>query len=1090
MSTACPVCDFACPPDFAFCPMCGTGLAEGTASPPRPVAPSGEERLATLQQLMPAGLAEQVRTAADRAAESERRQVTVLFADLSGFTAFAETLDAEDVAAIVDRCLRAMADAIYRYRGTVDKYIGDCIMALFGAPVAHEDDSERAIRAALEMRDRIAALDAELRETAAAGTPLLSLHVGINTGLVVAGAVGSDRRREYTVLGDAVNVAARLESAAGSGEVLAGESTHRLARHAVAFEPLGQLSVKGRTEPISAFRVLGLLDEPRSARGLEALSLAAPLVGRDDELGALLVAFDQMLCGRTQVVSLIGEAGAGKSRLLRELLARLEAEGRLAAARVAVRHAACSSLGEEVYGVLAAVFRDAWGVAPDDPPDQAQRKIVAGLAGLGQDADAVAHTAPLVGHVLGVEYDDPRLRYVEPEQLKRQLFLVVRDLFERRLQHGPFVLVVEDLHWADAASLELLRFVIDRLGDRHLLLLLAHRPTIDAGALVSGRATYTAIRLAPLSSAASGALLDAFFGPSAGRIPASLRELLVVRAGGNPFYLEEVVRSLIEADVLVREGDGWACTADVATVEVPPTVQGVLLARLDRLPPRARRLVQEAAVLGMTVGARLLRAVCSGPDTLEADLGVLQDAELLEELPKPVGAPAAAERRYRFVHALIQEVAYHSLLVRRRTELHGRAGGALEQLCGGRPERLEDLEALGRHFGASTDKLKGARYLMAAGDWAGAIYANEDAARYYRRALETLAACDPATARPDRLAAGERLADVLGPAGRRDEALEQYEVILRAYEEDGERPTQARLRRKIGALHWAAGDRTEAQAHYRAGLALLDGAVSHIELAHLYQEMGRLAFRGGDNEQAISWAERARALAEQLAAVVTAPEARREAAAVIAHAHDTRGVALARTGRLEEAVMEVERCVAVAQEHELPQVACRAHTNLGVLYSTLDPGRAIETCLAGLELAKKIGDLGLQPWLYANLAGAYCTFTGQCEDEGIAAARAAIELDRQLGQLDHLAVPLIVLGQIYQCHGEPEPALQCYQEALSLAEEIQEPQLLFPCYDGLATLHLELGDEVLAEQFMLRAQQLCEQAGLDADSLLVLPFLS
>jgi adenylate cyclase len=171
-------------------------------------------------------------------------------------------------------------------------------------------------------------------------------------------------------------------------------------------------------------------------------------------------------------------------------------------------------------------------------------------------------------------------------------------------------------------------------------------------------------------------------------------------------------------------------------------------------------------------------------------------------------------------------------------------------------------------------------------------------------------------------------------------------------------------------------------------------------------------------------------------------------------------------------------------------VACRAYTNLGVLYSTLDPRRAIETCLAGLELAKKIGDLGLQPWLYANLAGAYCTFTGQCEEEGIAAARAAIELDRQLGQLDHLAVPLIVLGQIYQCHGEPEPALQCYQEALRLAEEIQEPQLLFPCYDGLATLHLELGDETLAEQFMLRAQQLCEQAGLDADSLVVLPFLS
>ena len=185
----------------------------------------------------------------------------------------------------------------------------------------------------------------------------------------------------------------------------------------------------------------------------------------------------------------------------------------------------------------------------------------------------------------------------------------------------------------------------------------------------------------------------------------------------------------------------------------------------------------------------------------------------------------------------------------------------------------------------------------------------------------------------------------------------------------------------------------------------------------------------------------------------------------------------------------VEKAVALSEEHELLQVACRAYSNLGVLCGTLDPARAIESSLTGLELAKRIGDLGLQPWLYANLAGAYCTFTGQCEQEGIAAARAAIDLDRQLGQLDHLAVPLIVLGQIYQCHGDAPAALDCYQEALRLAEEIREPQLLFPCYEGLATVYLERGDDAQAEHYMIRAQQLCEQAGLEPDSLMVLPFL-
>jgi adenylate cyclase len=198
---------------------------------------------------------------------------------------------------------------------------------------------------------------------------------------------------------------------------------------------------------------------------------------------------------------------------------------------------------------------------------------------------------------------------------------------------------------------------------------------------------------------------------------------------------------------------------------------------------------------------------------------------------------------------------------------------------------------------------------------------------------------------------------------------------------------------------------------------------------------------------------------------------------------------MARSGGAEAAVEQLECSLTVAREHELLQAACRAHTNLGVLYSVLDPGRAIETCLDGLDLARKIGDLGLQPWLYANLAGAYCTFTGQCEEQGITAAHQAIELDRQLGQLDHLAVPLIVLGQIYQCHGEPARALQYYQEALSLAEQMGEPQLLFPCYDGLATLSLEAGDEAEAERYMVKAQEICERAGLDPESLVVLPFL-
>ena len=1016
--------------------------------------------------------------------------MTVLFADLSGFTALSERLDPEDVRAFQNDLFREMAAAIARYEGFVEKFVGDAVMAVFGAPVAHEDDPERALRAALAMHQRMAGINHRWERRL--GRPL-ALHVGVNTGPVVAGTLDSASGGAYAVTGDTVNVASRLQSAAQPGQTLVSFVTHRLTEHVFAFEPLGEVAIKGKALSIAVYRALGLRDAPASARGLEAHGLVAPLVGRADELDALQAAFARMQRGRAQVVSLVGEAGVGKSRLLREWLGTLEAEGRFGS--MAVRRATCSSLGEQPYAVFAAFFRDAYGVGPDDTLEVAREKLGSGLRALGADADDAARIAPLLGYVLGVETGD-QLRHVDAEQLKRQIFLALRRLIEWRLRQGPLVLVVEDLHWADAASVELLQFVADRLADSQLMLVTTSRPTFDARALVTTRATHAAIRLLPLSAGDSEVLLGAFFGASVEGLPIRLRQLIVERAGGHPFYLEEIVRALIGDGVLVRENAGWRCTADAATVDVPPTIQGLLLSRVDRLPLATRRVVQEAAVLGPVFDATLLRRVTSEPAACDSALALLQESQLLEEAAPAAGEskPLTATRsRYRFTNTLVQDVVYQSLLVRRRSELHGRVGQVLEASVGRHPQRLEDVEALGHHFSLSDEPLKGVRYLMQAGDWARGIYANDDAVRHYERVLTTLGECEGGEA--ERFAVRERLGDLLAPMGRREAAREHYEAALARHREAGDRPAQARLHRKIGGLHWDAGDRTRALAGFQAGLALLEGETEQIELAHLYQEMGRLAFRSGDNLGAIHWAERALAHAERLAGIPSGaaasldPDTRRQAALAASHAYNTLGVALVRTGRLSEAVGHIERSVAVAQTHELLQAACRGYTNLGVLYSTLDPKRAIETCVNGLETARRIGDLGFQSRLQTNLAVAYCALTDRCEEQGIVAAQAAIDLDRQLGQLDHLAVPLIVLGQIQQCHGQPELAFGYFREALELAEEIGEPQLLFPCYDGLATLHLDRGEEVEAEQYLLKAQQVCERAGLEPDSLMVLPFL-
>ncbi len=487
----CPGCGNACAPDFAFCPRCGDRLAaaqapasagagsgattpKAAASPFPLSAPLGASASAPAP---PADALAAIRAVAaseiksgtlrDAAAplpsgshEADRRQVTVVFADLSGFTAMSERLDPEEIRALQGELFHEAAGAIQRYEGFVEKFVGDAVMAVFGAPVAHEDDPERALRAALLIHERAAVLNQ--RWASRLGQPLV-LHIGINSGPVVAGNLGPGSGAAYAVTGDTVNTAARLLSAA----------------------PAGQTLVSG-TE------------------------------------------------------------------------ARLDG--------VTVRAASCSSLGGQPYGVFVTFFREAYEVTPDDTLDTIREKLTSGLLALGGDEEEPARIAPLLAYLLGLGVSGP-LEHLEPEQLKRQLFLALRRLVERRLLQGPLLLVVEDAHWADAASIEVLQYLVDRLADRPLMLVVTHRPAFDAGALVTSRATHSAIRLTPLSPAESREFLSAMFGAPGDVIPAAVRELILARAGGHPLFLEEVVRSLAERGALVKGERGWECAQAVAALD-------------------------------------------------------------------------------------------------------------------------------------------------------------------------------------------------------------------------------------------------------------------------------------------------------------------------------------------------------------------------------------------------------------------------------------------------------------------------------------------------------------------------------------------
>lgn len=1025
LGAVCPQCGGELAPGAKFCHHCGHSLAVPQASAPPAPLPVDPAR-ARLEQYIPRELLTKLEVArATRSVEGERRIVTILFCDVQGSTAMAEQLDPEEWAEIMNGAFAHLIAPVYRYEGTLARLMGDAILAFFGAPIAHEDDPRRAVLAGLDILQGIQGYRERVKREWGGE---INVRVGINTGLVVVGEVGSDLRVEYTAMGDAVNLAARMEQTATPGTVQISGNTYTLVKTLFDCESLGDIQIKGKAHPVAAYRVLGKLAAPRPARGLESYGLSTPLVGRDDELRELLAIFDRMLRGHTQVVSIIGEAGAGKSRLLREFLSRLEMQGRLDESAAHVWSAACSSLGEQPYGVFAGFFAHAYGVIRGDSPAVAERKLRAAFRALGASEEEVERALPLVGHVLGIEQAGAGLPAVEPEQIQRQLFLAVRSLVELHLQQGPLLLVAEDLHWADAASIELLRFLADRLENARLLVLLTHRPPSDSGSLPTDLPAYTALRLAPLPADEVQALLDAYFGTASARIPDGARKLIVERAGGNPFYAEEIVRGLIEAGTLKHEADSWIWTANVTTLDVPATVQGVLLARLDRLPPVTLRFAQEAAVLGPAFDETVLREVCSDPASMEAYLDDLYRVRLVEQIPRTSRANGHAELRYRFTHILIQEVAYESLLLRRRTEMHGHVAETLEELCRGRPGRLEDLEALGHHYSLSANKLKGARYLIAAGDWARNLYANEDAARYYRRALGALSKCDQPECWTERRTAHERLGDVQLLTGEFAEAEQSFRRA---------REGEADLARRV-ELWCKEGSTWEKRGEYGRALA---------------------AFQAAEDEvQAQETAQPAAALAR--------PRAELEL---------SRGLVYHRQGDDRRTEVAAEHALALLEEEESDAIVNATYLLATAAWRRGDPARAETFLRRGLAMAEQLGNRSRLAACYSGL-GQIAVNRGDYA-EADACEQRALEIYRQVGDQFRVAVSWNNLGVSAFERGDYTRAEECYRRSLAIREPMGDQGGLAVSWANLGEVAQHRGEYAGAEEHYLRSLALYQQIG-------------
>jgi class 3 adenylate cyclase len=705
----CGQCGIELAPDDQFCMECGTPVAAPAPQPaPARLAPPAPA------SYTPAHLAERI-ISSRGALEGERKQVTVLFADLKGSMELLADRDPEEARRILDPVLERMMEAVHCYEGTVNQVMGDGIMALFGAPLAHEDHAVRACYAALRMQEAVKQYAEEIRRTEGA---TVQIRVGLNSGEVVVRSIGSDLRVDYTAVGQTTHLAARMEQVATPGSILLAPATLQLAEGYVQVKSLGPVQVKGLGELICVYELSSAGTAHSRLQAAAARGLTQ-FVGRDAELGTLRRTLDQAGNRHGQIVALVGEPGVGKSRLVWEFSHAHRTQGWLVLQSGSVSYGKATS-----YLPVIDLLKRYYGIESQDDHRRMREKVLGKLLALDR---ALEPTQPAFLALLDVPTDDAQWESLDPPQRRQRTLDALKRLLLRESQEQPLLLVFEDLHWIDTETQALLDSLVESVPTARILLLVNYRPEYEHA--WHRKTYYQQLRLDPLPAVNAGELLTVLLGDAAALQP--LQALLIERTEGNPFFVEESVRTFVESGVLAGEPGAYRLAKPFASTQVPATVQAVLAARIDRVAPEDKRLLQCAAVIGKDIPYPLLQDIAElSEPQLRNGLARLQAAEFLYE------ARIFPDQEYTFKHALTHEVAYGSLLQDRRRALHALIVDAIEKRYHDR--LVEQVELLAHHAfrGGLWEKAVG--FLWQAGLKAQARSAHREAAGYLELALEAL----------------------------------------------------------------------------------------------------------------------------------------------------------------------------------------------------------------------------------------------------------------------------------------------------------------------------------------------------------------
>jgi len=1077
----CPRCGSQNPAESTFCIECGQRLDQPAQVSPLPSAAPQPA------SYTPRHLVEKVLTSRS-ALEGERKQVTVLFCDIADSSELAQQLDPEIMHQLMDQVLRLMAEAVHRYEGTVNQYLGDGLMALFGAPVALEDHAFRAIQAALAIQETIRGYSTQFRHDH--GVEIL-LRLGLNTGLVVVGRIGDDLRMDYTAVGNTTHLAARLQTLAEPGTILITEATHRLVESYIRSEALGPVEVRGQREPVMVYKVTGR-QRWRSRLEISAERGLVALVGRQRELALLHDCLARVEAGRGQVVGTVGEAGLGKSRLLYEFHTSLER------GRVTWLEGQCLAHGQATpYLPFLEILRMNFHIEEGDNPLQMQEKLRQGIHRLNASLEG---SIPFLEALFSLPGADDALRHLEPKDKRQQTFEAIRALALVGSQRRPLVLVFENLHWLDQSSEDCLAVLLESLADMPVLVLTTHRP----GYMVrwADKTYYTQITLALLTEAETEAMAATLLGSR--DIPPGLLRLIQEKAGGNPLFIEEVTHALEERGLFVRHNGGLQWTGD-AEVEFPDTIQDIMRARIDRLAEPVKRTAQTAAVIGREFGLRLLTRLSDMAAEVQHGIETLKHLEFIHEkrfLP---------ELEYRFKHAVIQDVAYQSLLAQRRRELHGAIGQAIEDLY---VDRLEEHTAiLAYHYARSAYQHKAIVYALLAGDQAARFYANAEATIYYEQAL-TIARALPMSPEAQgvmwQIDATLKLAAVGGGQDleRDRQNLEQVRPLAKALHDE---PRLARVLYWLGRLHYVRGNFQAAIEHARQSIEIADrlgddalaappvnlmGRVYILQadfarasqlLARSAEQMHQLGNRSeeataagfagyafgflGEFEQALAYVDHGIHLAQEM----QNPFAEAAAYQYRANVHDQRGAWAQAITDFQEARRVAERAGDRFRVYLVKFFEGRAHTMAG------DPAQGRVLLEESLALAEQLRTtFGL---VYAKVFFAACLLALGELAVVPPLCHEAIRLAAEAGDQFHNALAHRTLAEAL-CALDPvdlQQAEGAIQEAIRLQQDIGAKPELARTYVSYARLLLSQGQGDKAKAYLTQAISMFQQMHMGWD---------